>query len=137
MIDMKDIYWLAGYLEGEGSFTINRRTNTNKTFRLVVNSTDKDVIAKVGNLIGSRIHRHNGKNWYRIGNKQPFSVCVVNRKAIGWMMTLYPLMGERRKARIKEIILEWRNHSNREQKAFRDPHKQVINPFVTKGMGVE
>jgi hypothetical protein len=35
-------------------------------------------------------------------------VTFTGRKAIALMMTLYTLMGERRRAKIEEVIAEWK-----------------------------
>src|SRR5206468_7112381 len=115
--DIKEIYWLAGYLEGEGCFTVNPSWHSktgkppSKSFILVVNSTDKDVIKKAAAILrhDASIHEVN-KDKY--GWKTQYKVSIVGPLAIGWMMTLYSLMGDRRKARIREIIAEWKNYRN-------------------------
>lgn len=113
---MKDLYWLAGYLEGEGSFcaTPNR---TARTFKLQVGSTDNDVIRKASRILYNGQFRdvHRNGNGVRDGyaRKTLHTVNVTGSLAIQWMMTLYPLMGTRRKARFKEIILEWKDYKGK------------------------
>lgn len=118
-MDIKDIYWLAGFLEGEGSFmvispNINRGYVNNRTFILQVVSTDRDVAEKAKLLLGNKsciqVERTSHKTAYRVR--------LSGTHAIAWMMTLYSMMGERRKNKIKDIILAWRLYSSQSQKAF-------------------
>ena len=102
MITVADIRWLAGYLEGEGCFTFTG--DKYRYPRIVVESTDEDVIQRVSQLWGMKPHsvQHGS-------HKTGYSVATTCTKAVSWMMTLYPLMGQRRQARIREILMNWRN----------------------------
>lgn len=119
MLDLKDLYWLAGLLEGEGCFskhTYNRSKNINLNWKpkLEVGSTDKDIIIRASLLLTKR-----DAIWVRASKNKPFYyVAIRSKHAIGWMMTLYPLMGIRRKAKIKSIIEDWKLYSSREEKAY-------------------
>jgi hypothetical protein len=99
-----DIAWMAGLLEGEGCFSGRRyRTPT----RIQVCSTDKDVMDRAAELFGQKV---NGP--YRHGTNKKFywMVVLTGNRSIGWMMTIYPYMGVRRKAKIREIVSAWRVH---------------------------
>ena len=119
MTTLKDIYWLAGYLEGEGSFMIQGCSGSRpgKMYRIMVVSTDRDIIVRAAGIIGGTINRHNGtqKRWSR---KVCYSTAITTKKSIGWMMTLYSLMGDRRKNKIKEVINDWKRYESRFQKKF-------------------
>lgn len=100
---IQDIYWLAGLLEGEGSFIWNVSTP-----RIKLAMTDKDVIEKAKLLMTplsktTTCHNGNNKNYHQ------FAITGFN--AIQWMMTIYSLMGRRRKNQIKKVLLEWKNTS--------------------------
>lgn len=101
-ISTTDLHWLAGWLEGEGSFS---RCSVGKaSIRVGGDSTDRDVIQRVATLTDIKVYAEpRGKNkiMYRF---------VVVRHAAGWMMTLYTLMGVRRKARIAALLHLWRNN---------------------------
>lgn len=110
-----DIAWLAGLLEGEACFTCFKSTVVRKNYRNKRNYTttcyrfeislrmnDADVVYKAADLL-------------KVKRSEPLPsapklhrAIIAGRRAIGWMMTIYPFMGERRRARIKEIIAVWK-----------------------------
>lgn len=111
MPNLSDIYWLAGFLEGEGSFNIYRHSNgTSKVFRITASSTDADTIDKVSKIIhgfGKFTSYHNGDS----SRKRVYQYSLVGNLAIQWMMTLYPLMSTRRRSQIKVVISIWKAYS--------------------------
>lgn len=102
MINMKDIYWLAGLLEGEGCFFLNQK----KYPEICVHMADKDVLDEVARIMDAKVYGpyKNVKKW-----RIRYSVHIRGKKAIGWMMTLYILMKQRRQQKIKEILLLWKS----------------------------
>lgn len=121
MVETEDIYWLAGLLEGEGCFGAHTKT---KTPRIRLNMTDLDVVERAHKLLGatckiSRVDRSKqNPNW-----KDTYNFTVPGRRAAGWMMTLYSLMGERRQAKIREVLFEWQDHPVRRLRNFGIPRK--------------
>jgi hypothetical protein len=103
-----DIHWLAGVIEGEGCIGLKRSLYP----LITVGMTDLDVVQRIHALWGDRKNqistckRDRPKGW-----KQMYYVSIHGSRAIGWLMTLYPLLGERRKAKAKEVIGVWRNHT--------------------------
>lgn len=100
MISVKEISWLAGLLEGEGCFAYNKKIPL-----FILGSIDLDIIEKTRDLINPKISitiDSNRKNIYYHFN-------VYGNLAIQWMMTIYPLMGRRRKTKIKEVINIWKS----------------------------
>lgn len=102
MLDTKDLYWLAGILEGEGSFGIY---GSSKVPLLSMQSTDFDVAIKVAKLLNT-----NYTNIFprKPGYKRIYNVAIRSTGAISWMMTLYSLMSIRRKSKIEEVINLWK-----------------------------
>lgn len=97
MIETKDIYWLAGLLEGEACFGLTGGT----TPRIQISMTDKDVIQRAALLLGTpTVFLHGGK----LQRQQQYGCAVNGVRAAGWMMTLYSLMGERRQERIRHVL---------------------------------
>lgn len=100
-----DIAWFAGIMEGEGTFTKtrgNRDHAASPSMQLCM--TDEDVVARAAKLLNchyiqSAPRQPNRKLIYRFQIGGPH--------AIGWMQTIYPLMGIRRKARIRDVIATW------------------------------
>ena len=104
-----EVAWLAGLLEGEGCFT----TRGNKTTRwangdpklyprIVVAMTDRDVVARAAELMGSYEPK--------IGRRKPpqqdmwWTELGKGAEVLDIMEQVLPLMGERRSKRIKELM---------------------------------
>ena len=100
MIQTKDIAWLAGFLEGEGTFGRYRNCLT-----IRAESTDKDVIHRVAKLLDVPVYASTYTSDKNIKWKPTWRFSIHGNRAAGWMMTLYPLLGERRKDKIREIIV--------------------------------
>jgi hypothetical protein len=103
MIDIKEVMWLAGLLEGEGSFIPGPPSKPNLPL-LVMTMTDEDVVAKAADILGVNYQklkpkRYKGTNW-----KNPFLIQIRGKRAVSWMLTLYPLMGLRRQTQIKKAV---------------------------------
>lgn len=96
MPDLSDIHWLAGLLEGEGCFFMTR---TSPCIRLRM--TDKDVVTRAAELLGGKVHEEEVRN---VEWKTTFRVDICGPNAIVWMVTLLPLLGARRRAKINEIL---------------------------------
>jgi hypothetical protein len=119
-----EIYWIAGLLEGEGCFHAQRQFRSyNVLIQLAM--TDEDVIERAAKILGwkqrkpcrPRAHQH----------KTVYSVGICGARALGWMQTVYPLMGKRRQAKIRKIL-----------DLVRMPHMQLhLNsmPDVSAGRG--
>jgi len=108
-IVMKDLYWLAGMMEGEGSFYLAGKKNQktpNYYPELTVQTTDYDVAMRISNIMCNRLTKVKPYNYSR---KQSYKVRLSSTRAIQWMMTLYPLLGNRRQEKIREIITFWKN----------------------------
>lgn len=105
----QDLYWLAGLLEGEGSFMAGPPSSPNQP-RVAVQMTDRDVIARVANLFGVVYFqaRQDSRNpaW-----KVYFGVCLKGRPAVDLMTLLRPLMGGRRQCQIDLALASFENRA--------------------------
>ena len=97
MIKMKDIAWLGGLLEGEGSFMLPR----GKYPLIRLNMTDGDTVERAAIIMKSRVTRC----------KNQWVVQLNGVVAIQWMMTLYPFLNKNRRNRISTIVRYWRSHN--------------------------
>lgn len=98
-----DIAWIAGLLEGEGTFCVTLAQSPT----VAVQMNDKDIIAKVAQLMNSKIY---GPYRHRRGDRLDaphYRTAVYGKNAAGWMMSIYPLMGVRRRNKIKSILNWW------------------------------
>ena len=110
-MNTRDIAWLAGLLEGEGSFGLIRRAGYQGTIVIRLQMTDRDVIEKAAALVGRPVGGPYGPYGRRKdgGPKKPcYAVNVTGSDAAGWMMTIFQFMGERRKERIIELLEGWK-----------------------------
>lgn len=102
-----DICWLAGVLEGDGCFTVAGKRDP----RIALSMYDKDVVERAMRIMHPKTYRKNGNDVtvrQAKNRRQPtYSFRISGRRAAGWMMTLYPQMGERRQARIRELLARW------------------------------
>ncbi len=102
-MDEKDFYWLAGLLEGEGSF-MKPSPSEPQCPRIAIDMTDRDVIERVAALFDRKYiytRKHTRENW-----KDSHSTLMKSRKAVNLMRLLYPFMGERRRQQIENAIGE-------------------------------
>jgi hypothetical protein len=113
---MRDIAWLAGLLEGEGCFS--RRGNC---ITIQVYMTDLDVVERAATMLGAPSV---GRRVDPLRpNDLPCYYCTVSGpSAAAWMMTLYCLMGDRRKARIRELLAIFKKARTQHASTLWCPH---------------
>jgi len=104
-----ELAWLAGLLEGEGSFLLKK----DKYPLISIEMTDEDVIRRAAVLLG-RPESVLACQPRAVDHKPTWRVAVQDQTlAASLMMTLYPLMGERRRSKIKEVLSVWRRSGKR------------------------
>ena len=96
MLDIKELYWAAGFIEGEGSF------NSVKSWSSIqVAQVQKEPLERLARLFGGSFYyktrtnpKHNNVwTWYATG-----------ARARGIMMTIYSLMSSKRKLQIVKAL---------------------------------
>jgi hypothetical protein len=101
---VQNIEWVAGLLEGEGSFY---SVKPKQTVRIACSMTDLDVLEKLQSLTGCgsifkltkrQSHWKDAWNW-----------TITGRQAVELMRELLPYMGARRSERIRELLAYWEN----------------------------
>lgn len=92
----EDRIWLAGLLEGEGTFDLHRA----KYPRVRVGMTDRDVIGRVATLIGSRVT----VRFHQRPHKTTWHAEVSGPKAVEVMEAILPHMGSRRSGDIGDAL---------------------------------
>lgn len=107
----ENIIWLAGLLEGEGCFYLRKQRagNGRSVPTISLEMTDRDVverakwIAGVGGAIGTK-DRSN-----RPFNAKPIHHWIVQSQweAAALMYAVFPWLGERRQAKIREVLRLW------------------------------
>ena len=89
--------WIAGMVEGEGCIT--------KNAKITVCSSDLDVLDKIASLWRTTVQPV--KNYSQLSKKPMYRVAVGGKHGAGWLMTIWSLLGERRRTKAKEIIKHW------------------------------
>lgn len=106
MASSEEIAWLAGLLDGEGSFLLNRSIVGGKVYlypKIVVGMTDLDVIERVADLFGTSVYEPPKVK----DRKRLWRATIQGAGAVSLMRLLRPWMSERRGERIDELIAYW------------------------------
>jgi len=111
MIDMRELYWAAGFIEGEGYFgsPIAHKGTGHSAPRIIVAQKDIQPLNRLSCVFGvaGKYKTKSGvTNWTLYGNK-----------AIGVMMTLWPLMSDRRRIQIERVIASWKQNRSCKERA--------------------
>jgi len=101
---LSNIAWVAGLVEGEGNIGAIKSCP-----RIKVVMTDQDVIQKLATFWK---HEHRLAT-SRPGHKQAYTTGIYGTKAAQWLMTLYPFLGQRRRAAAKQALHQWRSRAPR------------------------
>jgi hypothetical protein len=98
-----DLHWLAGLLEGEGTFMTGPPSSPRLPV-IAVNMTDEDVMARLGRIFERKVQvvRPRNVRW-----RTSYQVRVNGRDAVRWMSLLKPLMGSRRQAQIDRALASY------------------------------
>lgn len=89
--------WLAGLLDGEGSFTESKGR-----IKLSIETTDLDVIRKVAVVLGSKVYTRRRS---LLGTCKPsYETSIGGIKAMAWMVGLYPMLCRRRQGQIAHTL---------------------------------
>jgi hypothetical protein len=98
-----ELHWLAGWLEGEGSFLAPPPSNVGRP-RISGQARDKDVVAEVGRLFRikallDRSGQLRNPEWSAM-----WRVLLQGQRAAALMLALEPLMGRRRQEKIRRAL---------------------------------
>lgn len=99
----KELAWLGGLLEGEAAFMLRKGSP-----KIGLQMTDKDVMDRAAAILGVPVGAYSRKPKGKESYKPVWHLAVHGSRAIGWMMTLYQFFGERRQAKITEVIERWK-----------------------------
>ena len=108
-----EIHWLAGIIEGEGNpgTWVHRRSGGTYHYpRIQMIMTDEDVVARVAALTEAKMYGPYTSKRKTPGKpyKPYWQLCILGDHAVAWMLTLYPLMGLRRRQQIWTAVMRWR-----------------------------
>lgn len=96
-----DFYWLAGLLEGEGSFVFHQ-TATGRQFVISLVSVDRDTVERAaellgGNCTGPYMNAKSTKPYWKVQMARRAEVLALVRR-------LRPIMSQRRQQQIDNLL---------------------------------
>lgn len=99
-MEQRDLYWLSGLLEGEGSFMKGPPSSPNLPV-VQINMVDEDIIKKVADLFGVKYHKRNPSQQH---HNISYVTSIKGKKAVKLMQKIRYLMGIRRKRQIDNAL---------------------------------
>ena len=95
-----DLYWLAGLLEGEGSFLPGSPSAPHRP-TIQLEMIDEDVMARVGRLVGPKVITCKARRpeW-----SASYAIRIRGAEAVAWMRALRPLLGRRRQVQVERAL---------------------------------
>jgi hypothetical protein len=105
-LDELTLHWLAGLLEGEGSFCVGLPSHPNSS-SVHITMADEDVVAKVADIWRVKYHRFYSQQYQTNGWRPVYSAKITGRRAVQLMTLIRPLMGKRRQAQIDRAIARY------------------------------
>jgi hypothetical protein len=98
-----DLYWLAGWLEGEGSFCKPPPSDPRRA-RVLGCTKDRDVATRVAHLLGASPRYAHPASARKRGWSPVWRILVRGTRAVRVMKALHPLMGSRRQNQIATAL---------------------------------
>jgi hypothetical protein len=96
-----DIGWIAGFIEGEGSFCGRRKSHRTET--VTVTQVQREPLERMTRLLGGTIHSRPRHHSQPVG--QPYYTWQASgARARGVMLTIFSLMSPRRKGQIRKAL---------------------------------
>lgn len=120
-----DLLWLAGLLEGEGTFDSHR----GKYPRVRLAMTDRDVVGRAASLMDTKIRL----SLHAAPAKPTWHSELSGERAAEIMREILPFMGARRSARIAEVL---GTHHFRQTAVIAAGKGSTPGPRVTRPAGV-
>lgn len=97
----EDIAWLAGLLEGEGSFELSKNSPNTRIPRIRLAMLDKDIVEKAAGFLQSSITTYLTPK----RNKTMYRTTIAKKEIlIDLLPKLLPYMGERRTLMINKML---------------------------------
>lgn len=119
-------FYLAGFLEGEGSF-LKGPPSAPGICRITFSTTDEDVATVVAELLGSNV---NGPYMAKKSTKPYFVVASKGCKAWWQMHYIRPLMGVRRQKEIDDALKDGSPFPNAKKRKLSDSDVTEIRKLV-------
>lgn len=133
MNENEEFYWLAGLLEGEGSFMKPPPSSPNAP-RISINMTDEDIIARVAVIFKRKYQFIKSKN---LKHKDSYRVTLSGKRAVELMIACRFVMSNRRQKQIDEALSKYdgslRSVKDFEQRKLSVEDEREVLRRISKG----
>lgn len=116
---IKDIYWAAGFIEGEGSFYFMDRRGRAGVFHVRVPQVQKEPLERLQRIFGGSMYFRPSKN---PRHSDQWVWRTIGERSAGIAMTLYAVMSPRRKEQIRVALSRWRKFQSRKHAGCNNGH---------------
>lgn len=93
-----DLAWAAGFIDGEGNFSVTRQTKNGGGQRMMAAQKDPELLYRLQEIFGGSVNR------YKVPNSYIHYWYVTGTRARGVMLTLYKFMSAKRRAEILKAL---------------------------------
>jgi hypothetical protein len=134
-LDIFTIGWLAGLLEGEGSFLKGAPSSPNG-IKVSIQMTDEDIIKKVADIF-------NLKYWTSKDNRNPawkrlYVLNIKGKTAFELMKLLKPYMGQRRQGQIQRAMDSYDPlYKAKSQRKYSDDQVREVRKLYSNGKSIK
>lgn len=136
-----EMAWLAGLLEGEGTFGcyLRGRSKTNPILQLVLQTTDEDIARRAALLMENRpVSWRDPKDDKIIQGRLRVWIAIANGYTAARVMdSILPLMGSRRTAVIVDALARWRARPKKNREPRLPPTCHPDRKHRTHGLCAE
>ena len=102
-VDLVPFYWLAGILEGEGTFLSGPPSQPNSPI-VRISMTDADVVTRAAALLHRAVTPTRARKAH---HKQPFITQIKGAEAVALMVAIRPVLGPDRRAQVDRVLAAW------------------------------
>ena len=106
----EELAWVAGFLDGEGSFQVNKRESGRRDWRISIQITqvNREVLDKAARILG--IGQINGPYAPKGISRLPQHRFYINgfERVQSVVARLWPWLGSIKRAQAKQALLTWR-----------------------------
>jgi Helix-turn-helix domain of resolvase len=135
-MSLPELYWLAGWLEGEGSFLGPPPSDPHRP-RIIARTRDADVAEEVGRLLAvTPLFSHDGRERER-GWSPSWRLLRRGRPAARVMKALHPLMGARRRSQIESALRAANGAARRRSRSAADSPPTIRTSQVATAPGLD
>jgi hypothetical protein len=111
-MNINELYWAAGFMEGEGSFSLRDRSKETKGTCVTAKASqvNPEPLYRIKALLGGQVYGpYCNRPSMKARNQKPFyEWSVSGSRAAQIFMTLYPLMSDVRKRQIHRGLIVWK-----------------------------